>query len=203
MRSRSRNPAATLGCHDNVTTHRKLAVPTLGRPRTAMDPFGLTPQGRYRGSSTQHPWTPIDRHGWAWAAHGSEDRLAARAQPTDQYDGALDTIDNHIGAAQWHWLTSPNTSNQRSGRRGRGFKSRHPDSCHPDSKNLVPGLPTAVLPQHGVWMLSHFRCTATALTLTAYSSAYEVNRVSRSLSSSASPGPSTATRRSASGSAAT
>jgi hypothetical protein len=53
-------------------------------------------------------------------AYGSEGRLAARRQPTDQYDGALDTIDDHIGAAQWHWPTSPDTSNQRSGRKGRG-----------------------------------------------------------------------------------
>jgi hypothetical protein len=88
MRSRSRNPGATLGCHDNVTTHRKLAVP----PWTALDCNGplrtdTAGQGRYRGSSTQHPWTPIDRHGWAWAAEGSEDRLAAGRQPTDQYDG--------------------------------------------------------------------------------------------------------------------
>src|SRR6478672_1772482 len=61
-------------------------------------------------------------------AYGSKSRLAARRQPTDQYDGALDTTGGHIGAAQWHWPTSPGTSNQRSGRRGRGFESRHPDS---------------------------------------------------------------------------
>ncbi len=46
-------------------------------------------------------------------------RLAARRQPTDQYGGALDTTGNHIGAARWHWPTSPGTPNQRSGRRGR------------------------------------------------------------------------------------
>ena len=33
-------------------------------------------------------------------AYGSEGRLAARRQPTNQYDGALDTIDDHIGTAQ-------------------------------------------------------------------------------------------------------
>jgi hypothetical protein len=32
--------------------------------------------------------------------YGSEDRLAAGRQPTDQYDGALGNIDHHIGAAQ-------------------------------------------------------------------------------------------------------
>jgi hypothetical protein len=60
-------------------------------------------------------------------AYGSDGRLAAKRQPTDQYDGALNTTGDHIGAAQWHWPTSPGTSNQRSGRRGRGFESRHPD----------------------------------------------------------------------------
>src|SRR6478672_4295267 len=63
-------------------------------------------------------------------AYGSKGRLAARRQPTDQYDGPLDTTGDHIGAAQWHWPTSPGTSNQRSGRRGRGFESRHPDSVY-------------------------------------------------------------------------
>jgi hypothetical protein len=33
-------------------------------------------------------------------AYGSEDRLAAGRQPTDQYDGALGNIDHHVGAAQ-------------------------------------------------------------------------------------------------------
>jgi hypothetical protein len=49
----------------------------------------------------------------------SERRSEARRQPTDQYDAALDTTDDHVGAAQWHWPTSSGTSNQRSGRRGR------------------------------------------------------------------------------------
>ena len=53
-------------------------------------------------------------------AYGSKGRLAARRQPTHQYDGALDITGDHIGAAQWHWPTSPGPSNQRSGRRGRG-----------------------------------------------------------------------------------
>ena len=48
-------------------------------------------------------------------AYGSKGRLAARRQPTDQYDGALDTTGDHIRAAQSHWPTSPGTSNQRSG----------------------------------------------------------------------------------------
>jgi hypothetical protein len=74
-------------------------------------------------------------------AYGSKGRLAARRQPTDQYDGALDITGDHIGAAQWHWPTSPGTSNQRSGRRGRGFESRHPDSrcCSSEPLTRLPG----------------------------------------------------------------
>src|ERR1700736_3373801 len=34
-------------------------------------------------------------------AYGSERRLAARRQPTDQYNGALNTTGDHIGATQW------------------------------------------------------------------------------------------------------
>ena len=52
-------------------------------------------------------------------AYGLEGRLEARRQPTDQYGKALDTTDDHIAAAQWRCPTSPGTSNQRSGRRGR------------------------------------------------------------------------------------
>src|ERR1700687_1521322 len=48
--------------------------------------------------------------------YGSEGRSAARRQQTGQYGGALDAIDDYIGAAQWHWPTCPGTSHQRSGR---------------------------------------------------------------------------------------
>ena len=52
-------------CHNSSKTrgpHPWTASDCNGPLRT--DTAG---QGRYRGSSTQHPWTPIDRHGWAWA----------------------------------------------------------------------------------------------------------------------------------------
>ena len=92
------DPRVSRQCHNSSKTRgpHPWTAPDCNAPLRT-DTAG---QGRYRGSSTQHPWTPIDRHGWAWAAYGSEDRLAARRQPTDQYDGALDTIDDYIGAVQ-------------------------------------------------------------------------------------------------------
>jgi hypothetical protein len=73
-------------CHDDVTTHRKVAVQTR---RTASDSNGppstdTASQGRYCSSSGSTPWTAIDRHGWARAAYGSEswefESLRARYQ---------------------------------------------------------------------------------------------------------------------------
>ena len=56
------------------------------------------------GHPNYPPYTSILTTSWLLRefarAYGSKDRLAARRQPTDQYDGALDTIDDHIGAAQ-------------------------------------------------------------------------------------------------------
>ena len=64
------DPRVSRQCHNSSKTrgpHPCTASDCNGPLRT--DTAG---QGRYRGSSTQHPWTPIDRHGWAWAAYGSE-----------------------------------------------------------------------------------------------------------------------------------
>jgi hypothetical protein len=90
--------------HRELTTVRTTTMTTVGLPDT------LTYATVELASCLV---TPSAR------AYGSKGRLAARRQPTDQYDGALDTTGDHIGAPQWHWPTSPGTSNQRSGRRGR------------------------------------------------------------------------------------
>jgi hypothetical protein len=107
-------------CHDDVATHRN--SPSK-RPWTAADcngPLRTVTAGQdwYLSARENTPCTATDRHEQAWAVYGSESRSEARRQPTDQYDAALDTTDDHVGAAQWHWPTSSGTSNQRSGRRG-------------------------------------------------------------------------------------
>jgi hypothetical protein len=69
-------PRGGPGCHDDVTTDRKLAIQT---PWTASDCNGLARtdtagQGRYCDVQRQHPWTPIYRHRRVGSASGAEGR---------------------------------------------------------------------------------------------------------------------------------